>query len=635
MIALLELPSNDWAGWLGDRVRSALDRAAGLLAELTDGTPRTSVDVLERWNDADVELSNARAIAAVLAEVHPEAEVRAVADELAQRVNRVETDRQLDRRLYEVVASCEPTGDAQADRLRDHVLRDFRRSGVDLSDAARERLREIAARLTEVTQDFGRVIRDDVRSVRLGPEQLGGLPADYRAAHAPDADGYVTVTTDYPDALPFLTFAHDAPARLELTRALFDRGWPANDDAVRAMLDLRAERAELLGFDTWPDYDAEDKMVGSGKAILEFVDRVTAAADPRARRDLALLRRRQVRDDPDAPPMTRADTRYYEELVRREDFDVDAHHVRRYFEFGRVRAGLLDTTAQLFGVEYVQRPDVPVWHEDVAAYDVLREGALIGRIYLDLHPREGKFKHAAEFPLVSGVDGRQLPEGSLVCNLSRGLMEHAEVITLFHEFGHLMHHVLAGRQRWARFSGVATEWDFVEAPSMLLEEWAWDADVLSSFATDEHGASIPRDLVERMRAADRLGKGLFVRSQAFYAAVSYLLHRDRPRDLTAAVREIQPTYDLVAHLDGTHFHAGFGHLAQYTSGYYTYLWSMVISKDLLSQFDRTDLLRAERAYRYRDEILAPGGSRDAADLVESFLGRPYSFEAFEQWLDAE
>lgn len=170
---------------------------------------------------------------------------------------------------------------------------------------------------------------------------------------------------------------------------------------------------------------------------------------------------------------------------------------------------------------------------------------------------------------------------------------------------------------------------------MLLEEWAWDADVLSSFATDEHGASIPRDLVERMRAADRLGKGLFVRSQAFYAAVSYLLHRDRPRDLTAAVREIQPTYDLVAHLDGTHFHAGFGHLAQYTSGYYTYLWSMVISKDLLSQFDRTDLLRAERAYRYRDEILAPGGSRDAADLVESFLGRPYSFEAFEQWLDAE
>ncbi len=479
------------------------------------------------------------------------------------------------------------------------------------------------------------MIRDDVRSVRLRPEQLAGLPDDYRDAHRVDADGYVTITTDYPDALPFLTFASDGAARRELSTALFDRGWPDNDDVVREMLDLRAERAALLGFENWPDYDAEDKMIGSGKAILEFIDRVTSAADARGRRELALLRARQVRDDPDAPPMTRADTRYYEELVRRENHDVDAQQVRRYFEFGRVRDGLLTTTARLFGIDYVPRRDVAVWHEDVVAYDVLRDGAVIGRIYLDLHPRESKFKHAAEFPLVSGVAGRQLPEGALVANMSRGLMEHGEVVTMFHEFGHLVHHILAGHQRWARFSGVATEWDFVEAPSQLLEEWAWDPGVLSAFATDEDGVAIPRDLVERMRAADRLGKGLFVRTQAFYAAVSYLLHRDRPRELSNAVHEIQPAYDLVARLDGTHFHAGFGHLAQYTSGYYTYLWSLVISKDLLSQFDRTDLLRAEPAHRYRDAILAPGGSRDAADLVESFLGRPYSFDAFEQWLDGE
>ena len=264
----------------------------------------------------------------------------------------------------------------------------------------------------------------------------------------------------------------------------------------------------MLGFDSWPDYDVEDKMIGSGKAILEFIDRVAAAADASGRRDLALLRERQVGEHPDAPPMTRADLRYFEELVRRENYDVDAQQVRRYFEFSKVRDGLLTTTGRLFGIEYVLRTDVSAWHDDVDTYDVLRDGAVIGRIFLDLHPREGKFKHAAEFPITSGVSGRQLPAGALVCNLSRGLMEHLEVITLFHEFGHVLHHVLAGQQRWVRFSGVTTEWDFVEAPSQLLEEWAWTADVLSAFAIDADGVPIPHDLVERMRAADRFGKGL-------------------------------------------------------------------------------------------------------------------------------
>ncbi len=631
----MDLPADDWAAWLTDRVQSGVARAGELGSTLKDGTPRSTLEVLDLWNDTDLELGNASSIAAVVAEVHPDAGVRATAEQLSQQVSAIETDRRLDRGLFEVIAACAPVGDEQADRMREHILRDFRRSGVDQDDAVRARLREIAARLVEVTQDFSRVIRDDVRTVQLRPEQLDGLPADYVQAHPAGANGLVTLSTDYPDALPMLTFANDAAARLELTNAMFDRGWPDNDDLVREMLDLRAERAELLGYDSWPDYDVEDKMIGAGKAILEFIDRVAAAADASGRRELALLRARQVSEHPDAPPMTRADVRYYEELLRRENYDVDAQQVRRYFEFDKVRDGLLTTTGRLFGIEYVLRTDVSAWHEDVNTYDVLRGGTVIGRIYLDLHPREGKFKHAAEFPITSGVSGRQLPAGALVCNLSRGLMEHFELITLFHEFGHVLHHVLAGQQRWVRFSGVTTEWDFVEAPSQLLEEWAWTPDVLSAFALDADGVPIPHDLVDRMRAADRFGKGLLIRTQTYYAAVSYLLHRDRPRDLTAAVREIQPQYDLLAYLEGTHLHANFGHLAGYTSGYYTYLWSLVISKDLLSQFDRDDLMRADRAQRYRDEILAPGGSRDAAAMVESFLGRPYSFDAFERWLNGE
>lgn len=630
--AALDLPADDWPGWLTRRVDAQLAAAREALDALRSG-PQDAQAVLDLWNDSDVALANASAAASLFSEVHPEVDVRTLAEQRAQDIDRVHTDRSLDRALFDVLVAVDPTGlDEQATRLHERVLRDFRRSGVDRDDDVRARLREIAERLTVLDQDFARVIRDDVRSIRVLPEQLDGLPADYVAAHPPADDGLVTITTDYPDYVPFRTFARDSAARRSLTMSFLNRGWPDNDDVLREMLALREEKAVALGYRSWADYDADVKMIGTAQAIAEFVERLADAAEPAAMRDKETLVARQRRDDPDAQHLDQSQYGYYAELVRREDFDVDAQDVRRYFDFDRVRAGLLDVTGQLFGVEY--RPvQAPTWDPSVTGYDVVADGVPLGRIYLDLHPREGKYKHAAQFDLVSGVAGRQLPEGVLVCNFPQGLMQHTDVVTLFHEFGHLVHHVLGGRQLWARFSGVATEWDFVEAPSQMLEEWAWDADVLQTFAVDADGTPIPRDLVARMRAAKDFGKGMWVRNQLFYTAVSYYFHRDRPADFTAALRDLQRRYDLIDYLEGTHFYASFGHLSGYTSAYYTYLWSLVIAKDLFSAFDPANLFAPEVAHRYRDRILAPGGSRDAAELVEDFLGRPFDFGAFAEWLD--
>jgi thimet oligopeptidase len=633
----LDLPRTPdaWADYLQQRSDTELARVRAAIDELKDGTPRDAQAVLDLWNVTDTAWVNAQSLCWTIAEVHPDEAVRSLAETLSQEGTKVSTDRGLDRDLFEVITSVDPAGlDAVSTRLLERVLRDFRRSGVDRSDEIRERLRAISERTTVISQDFSRAIRDDVRSIKITPDRLAGLPEDYIAEHPVDADGLVTITTDYPDYIPFCTYATDAAARLALSVESLNRAWPGNDALLSELLDLRHEQATLLGYGGWPDFDAEEKMISTGDAIATFIDKITEAADAPGRRDLDVLLKRAQADDPTIEHLTRADSTFYREVVAREDYAVDAQEVRRYFDFTKVHAGLLDVTGRIFGIKYVAVPDAATWHEDVTVFDVLVDGEPRGRIFLDLHPREGKYKHAAQFDVVTGVEGVQLPEGSLVCNFPRGLMEHDDVVTLFHEFGHLVHHILGGRQRYARFSGVATEWDFVEAPSQMLEEWAWDTDVLQSFATDPDGEPIPAKLVESMREAEEFGKALFARTQMFYASVSYHFHQDRPADLTATVRELQGRYDLLAHIDGTHFQAAFGHLDGYSSAYYTYMWSLVIAKDMFSAFDRDNLWDPTVAHRYRDKVLAQGGNADAADLVEDFLGRPYAFDAFGAWLSS-
>ncbi|MBK8463832.1 MAG: Zn-dependent oligopeptidase [Nigerium sp.] len=631
----LTLPHADaYRAWIADTSTRALDAARAGAAALKAAPPASALETLRAWNDLSVALGTTAARASLFSEVHPDAGVRETAEQAALAARALSSDLGLDTELYAVFTAVDATDlDEDGARLLHRTLRSFRRAGVAADDAVRARIKEIDDRLTVLGQAFARTIREGTRSIAVTPAQLAGLPQDWIDAHPAGDDGLVTVTTDYPDAIPFRTFAHDADARRALLEASLTIGYPDNVPVLHEMFALRAEFASLLGYATWADYDAEVKMIGSGDAIAAFIDQITDAADAPARRDVAVLLEKRRVDQPDATRVEASDTAYYTEVHRREQLDVDAQLVRTYFDAGRVRAGLLEVTGRLFGLTYT-RVDAPVWHADVVAFDVTltEDGSPAGRMYLDLHPREGKYKHAAQFTLSHGVAGRQLPEGVLVCNFPTGLMAHSDVVTLFHEFGHLVHHLLGGRQSWVEFSGVATEWDFVEAPSQLLEEWAWDACVLRTFAVDAAGEPIPADLVARMRAANEFGKGFLARTQMFYAALSYYLHRDNPDDLAGRTAALQERYSMFGYLPGTCMPASFGHLAGYTSAYYTYMWSLVIAKDLFSAFDPDDLFDPDVAGRYRDRILAPGGRKDAVDLVADFLGRPYRFDAYAAWL---
>jgi thimet oligopeptidase len=621
----------DWLGFVDERSRSRLAHVDEIDRRLRNADRLGPLDRLELWNDADIALREVLNEAYVLSEAHPAENVREAAQAQAQAVEALAAARLLDRDLWRAFADLTADDlDSDAQRMLSHLRRDFRRGGVDLDDETRERVRVLTERDTELSLVFARNIREGRREIRVPAAGLAGLPADFVAAHPVDEEGFVTLTTEYTDLMPIREYATDRATRVAVMRAYNDLAWPENDEVLAELLAVRAERASLLGFSDWAEFETETRMIGSGAAIPEFLDRLDEASAAASADEYRRVLARLQRDEPDAEAVTIADFWYLLGAIKREEYDVDAQVVRSYFPFERVLPGVLDVTARLLGVEY-EPVDVSSWHDDVRVYDVRRAGEFLGRIHLDLHPRDGKYNHGACFPLVPGVAGRQAPEGVLLCNFSRGLLEHDEVVTFFHEFGHLVHDILGGDQRWARFSGFETEWDFVEAPSQLLEEWAWDAGVLATFTANADGEPIPADLVARMRTADAFGRALEVRRQLGHATVSYRLHVDRPGALQSAVERYYAASSPVKPLPDSHSYAGFGHLTGYGACYYTYQWSLVIARDLLSAFDG-DLMNPDVAERYRRSILEPGGSLDASELVADFLGRPYAFDAYAQWL---
>ena len=630
----LDLPPQDasWVDYLDIFVSSRLDGAAATLTALREGDVD---DVLASWNEADIAIMHAEQLPQVLAECHPDAAVRELASQLYVKAKAVRQTRDQDAALFGIIAAVDPaTLTPDAASVRELILGDFRAEGAHLDEESRAELAKVNEKISALETEFSENIRNAKASIRIQPSQLAGLPQDFIDAHPAGADGLVEITTDYPDLFPFMEMAHDADARHELVAANYARAFPENDDVLRQLLSARHRKAELLGLPSYADVATQRMMMPNGDAIGQFIDEVNAAARPAALRDVERLLERKRKDFPDASHITVYDSTYYIERIKAEELGVDANEVRKYLEFSKVKKGVLDLTAELFGYTYVPAPDANTWHEDVEVYDVVEDGEVVGRIHLDMHPREGKFSHMACFPVASGFIGRNVPESALLCNFPRGLMTFDDVVTFLHEFGHLVHEICAGRQVWARCSGLIEqqEWDFVEAPSQMLEEWAWTAPVLQRFATDADGNPIPESLVDALRASRDFCEGLMTARQLAYAALSHRLHRDHPADLATFSAAVESEFDVREMIPGTHQYASFGHLTDYSACYYTYQWSLSIAKDLFTAFNKDDLLDTEVSLRYRREILDPGNQRHAAESIEAFLGRPYSTDAYREWL---
>ena len=631
--------------WVSARLAAHEAALAALLAVAGERTPENSL-----WHfDAAIEqLSLAGAQAGILNSVAADKAVRDQAQMEAQRVAMAGSALSLNRNVYDALVAISLDGATAATKhYVERTLLGYRLSGVDKDEATRDRLHALHDKATQLSLEFSRNIQEGGKTIKATPEQLEGLPADYIARHPAqkgeeDAE-HVTLTTDPPDMMPVMTFAASAELRKKMFLAYNTRAYPANRQLLLDLLATRQEIARVLGFSSWADLATADQMMESAANVRKFLARLDEASRDGARLEhaqvLAFARGRQ----PELAAIDITSRGYWYEQFRRTKYDFDSQSVRPYFPYASVEAGVLETAAKLFKVEF--RPsNAPAWHESVSVYEVFEGERLVGRFYLDMHPRDGKNKWFSAAPVVTGVRGRVLPEAALICNFPApeegdpGLLQYSDVVTFFHEFGHLMHALLGGHTEWVGLSGFATEGDFIEVPSQMLEEFFRDEKLLQAFAKHYGtGEVLPSELIRSMRRAGAFGRADWVRTQLYYTTLSLDLHDQDPAgiDLDAMTRELYGKFQPWTWLEGNKMYASFGHLTGYSSNYYTYMFDKVIALDFFGQFDPRDLLGCNAGERYRKTVLEQGGSKPGRELVRDFLGRDEEFAAFAKWLNEE
>ena len=632
-------------------MRRAVDQALSDADDLVAGAEsagaiRTFENSLSPLEEAATLVADAYGVGPFLARAHPDPEVRAAAIELEERLAKWRTDLVFRRGLYEAVTGYDTTDEAAAltgtkRRLLDFWKRDLRRAGHELPDAERARLQQLQERLVELEVHFATNLDAYEDWIVAGIDDLEGLPEDY-VARLEDGDepGTKKVTMAYPDYRPFMEQSNRRDLRQALQFKFWNRAVTDNRPLLEEAVRIRDEIAEVLGYATWAHYAIEVKMAKTPDAVFGFYDGIVPGLTKKAQQERDVLQARHEIEYP-GDTMQSWDWTYHHTQQRKSDHGVDPVEVSAYFELEATIDGMFDITGDVLGLDYRRLDDASTWHQDVMVFEIrdrARDEAM-AYFHADLFPRSGKFGHAAAFPLVYG---KALPDATyrkpvaaILCNFTKptadrpSLLTHDEAITLFHEFGHVLHFCLTTVDL-IRFSGFDTEWDFVEAPSQIMEHWMWRPEVLQRFARHhETGEPIPTELVDRLIAARDLNTGLFSIRQVSLGMFDLALHANTgAKDLDATQREAYAYTQLPFH-EGTFSPASFGHLmGGYDAGYYGYLWSKVYGDDMFAAFEEAGVLDPVVGARYRTEVLARGGARDAMDHLRAFLGREPSSDAF-------
>lgn len=636
-----------------DRHVAAAKRALSRLRDAARAKPE-ELDgdrVLGPLDEVVFEVLQAKSYPALLTVAHPSGDVREATKDCEPTAEAVWNAVWLDEDVAKAVRGLDARVRAgkvalagERAKLLSDSLAELKRRGVDLPADKRERLRELSDELVRGAQEFEANISASRETLTVDGKAAAGLPADWIARHPKDAAGKITVGVDYDEFYPFATHSPDRKAARELYKLFVNRGGDRNLRALDRLLRLRAERAKILGFDSWVALATEPLMAKTPAAVRDFLTKAKAGIEPAAKLELQAMMAEHVKlGGKSSDVLSPADRYFYEDRVRQRKYAFDAQKLSAYLDLADVERGLLEVVSELFSISIEPSP-ARGWHPDARAFDVWSKAPRerLGRFWLDLRSRPDKYKHHAMFPiktrkrLASGAV--QLPEAALVCNFAPSLdvvgkgpslMTHDDVVTFFHELGHVLHHVLT-RSDLASFSGINVARDFVEAPSQLLEEWAVSKDVLRRFARHhETRAEVPAALLDAMAKSRGFGRALYTQRQIFLAFLDHEYHsRPLPFDTTKVLEEVQNKVDAFKYVPGTHFQTSFGHLVGYEGVYYGYQWSLAIARDALGRFRAAGMMDAGVARAWVDDVLAKGGGEEPAALVERFLGRPLRYEPY-------
>lgn len=635
-----KIKTDDYAPAVRDAIAEAQATIEAIAASPEEPTFANTIEALE---GASRRLDRVSAIMMNLNECCTNEELQQVVLELEPELTRFSMKVMTDERLYARVQHVADTAGetaspltAEQRMLLDNTLKGFVRHGVALPAAEREQFKRNAEELSELQVRFGQNALADLNDWTLhlaAEDDLDGLPQGVRDAAREEAqrrglDGWL-FTLAYPSYGPFMTYSRRRDLREKMYRAygaIGNRGnGHDNNEVIRRIVQLRAEQAHLLGYDTYCDYVLEDRMVQSLPNLRRFMDDLARAVRPAALHDLEDVR------DATGPshPLMPWDFSFYAEQLKRQRYDFDSEQLRPYFPLEAVRQGIFDLYGRLYGLHFEPAPEVPVYHEDVRVYRVSRTSEL-GILYLDMHPRPSK-RSGAWMTEFRGQYGSVRPQIQVVCNFSKptadapALLRFSEVETFMHEMGHAMHGMLSEVQ-YESLSGTNVKRDFVEMPSQLMENWCYEPEFLATFARHwQTGEALPMEYVEKIRAAQNHMAGWLCLRQLNLGRTDMAFHTVPDGAAVGKAEEVEAAAmdNLLPRVPGCCTATNFSHIfgGGYASGYYGYKWAEVLDADIFSRFKADGIFNTDTAEAFRREILSRGGTEHPAVLFRNFMGR--------------
>lgn len=620
-----------------DKAKARLDQIAAV-AEADRNTDNT----LLALEYSGAELMNETTPLTFMGYVSTNPEISAEGSDCEAAISQFNIGTYTRRDLYRAIEKIETRNENEA-RLLKVTKESFEQNGLKLSDEILAQVKDLKGKLSDNENQFSTNLNADKTQVLFDAEELEGVPTDYLADLKKDASGKFIVNTKESDYSLVIQTAVRSETRKKMMTGYLSRGGDANTKLLADSVQLRAQIAHLMGFRSWADYRTNGRMAQNSETVLEFLNGLKSKLAQRKTADFAKLLKFKQETVPSATSLDQWDISYYSNQLQKRDYSLDKEKIREYFPADVVIAGMFQVYSKMLSVHFEQIKDADVWADNVQLYAIYdnADNHLIGHFYTDFFPRDGKYGHAAAFQVITGYnlkDGSyNLPVAAIVANLTPpmngkpSLLGHDDVETIFHEFGHIMHETLTKAQ-YASLSGASVAQDFVEAPSQMLENWVWNADILKSISGHylDHSQKLPSDLLEKMLEAQSFNQGYQYTKQLLYALYDMTLHtQDGLVDVNKVYTDMYKQIMGQEPLAGQQFPASFGHLmGGYDAGYYGYLWSEVYAQDMFTQFPANDLTNSEVGGRYRKIILESGGMKEALDLLKEFLGREPSADAF-------